>query len=327
MKGQNGEASEYVIHGDALKKIVRKSRRRPMAFAFVPTFGDDESMFAVHKKRKPEVVARKTKLASGQSRIAFGTFMVVGKTMVLTCVRELPSIAKKLRKHLREERIPLSIRVLDMMGRELEAEIEDSDDGEDPLGPDDDDDDDDDDDGPSARAPGPAASDPIGARIAEIRPLVATAGGARGEKLRDMLSGLIQARADGTGVDAARLLSRLEEELRALMNSVDRPQAAPSPDRIPDRPRPTRPDPPPSVVSPDPPDRAEALRLARRITALRQRAETLDGEAGGRLLAALGVAAKALRADETQAAADAIARIAAVLDRVEAQQGVTRPPA
>jgi hypothetical protein len=320
MKGQNGEASEYVIHGDALKKIVRKSRRRPMPFAFVPTFGDDESMFAVHKKRKPEVIARRTKLESGQSRIAYGTFMVIGKTMVLTCIRELPSIAKKLKKHMREERIPLNIRVLDMLGQELEADIDDTDDGDDPLGPDDDDDDDDDDTAAPARTP----HDAVGDRIETLRPAIVAAGGMRGDRLRDMLSALIKALADGQRIEADRILSTLEDEVRALMNSVDRPQVTPTratPDRIPERPRPE-----PPAPETDPPDRANALRLARRIATLRRRVEALEGEAASRLLAALGVAAKAVRSGETEAATDAIARISAALDRVEALQtaGKTR---
>lgn len=320
MKGQNGEASEYVVHGDALKKIVRKSRRRPMAFAFVPTFGDDESMFAVHNKRKPEVIARKTKLESGQSRIAFGTFMVVGKTMVLTCIRELPSIAKKLKKHMREERIPLNIRVLDMTGRELEAEIDDTDDGDDPLGPDDDEDDGDDDDHDiPTRSDDRGPVDPVAERIAALRPLVVAAGGMRGDRLRDMLSALIQAKADGTRAETDQILSRLEDEVRSLMNSTARPRTAPPPDRIPDRPRPD-----PAAAAPaehdHAPDRTAALRIARRIADLRRRVEAVDGAAADRLLAALGVAAKAVRAGELDAADDAITRISAALDRVEAQQ-------
>lgn len=340
MKGQNGEASQYVLHGDALKKIVRKGKKRPMPFAFVPEYGDDDGMFAVHKKRKPEMIARATRLASGQSRVAWGTFTVIGRVMELTCINELPSIAKKLRRHLRLEKIRVDIRVLDRTGRELETDVDTEDDGEDTLG--DDDDEDDDDDAPAPRPAGTArdgappeeaaaegaaggkpkpgaADDPLAARIAAITPAIEAAAGPAGEKLRDLLAALLKAREDHRR-EVPLLLKRLEGKVQALA-SADATAPGPKSGRPPQ-------DAPPrngaaeGAPAADPrAQRAEALRIARGLAVLRRRIDELhDTDAVERLMAALSLAARAVKAGNLGPGAAAARQVADALRRVEARQ-------
>ncbi|QYK42375.1 MAG: hypothetical protein KF887_04425 [Paracoccaceae bacterium] len=359
MRDGEQDTSEYVVHGDELKKVVRLGRRRPMPFAFCPSLADDISLFATHRKRKPEMIARATRRDSGQTKVAFGTFVITGKTMVLTCTKELPAIAKKLKKHMRSERLPLNIRVLDQLGREIEADIDDDDDGEDIWGPDDDDDDD----APARRSRKPKArarGDRFGARVAVIRPPILAAGGTRGDRLRDLLSAALQAHEDGHRDKAESLVTRLEDEVRALMNSSDRPQVAmPNPataararvrsdDEDADdddddeeyddaeeqdddeameegaAPEPAAPRRPAGRTPRE--DPAGALRLARRLSALRHRAAAIEGEPARRILAALTLAARALRSGDVDSAEEAAARIEPALARVEAQaasQGVS----
>ncbi|MFN3825811.1 MAG: hypothetical protein ACK4RN_17735 [Pseudorhodobacter sp.] len=116
--------ADYEATGEELEKLVRLGRRRSMPFAFCPANGEDESLFATHRKKKPELIAKSARKASGQSKVAFGFFTVEKKTLNLVLHRELPQIAKRLKKHLRRERLWLNIRIFDLLGNELESDIE-----------------------------------------------------------------------------------------------------------------------------------------------------------------------------------------------------------
>ncbi len=280
-----------MVSGDELKLIVRLARRRAMPFAFCPDSDSDEPLFATHRKKPPEMIARVTRRDSGQSKIAFGTFVVQGRLMVLTCEKELPAIAKKLKRHLKAQKLPMNVRVLDRAGEEIEADIDDFDDP-DPLGPED---------------------DPLDQRIAAMRPQVAGLKGQRGERIRDLFSALTATQQNGRRSHAEDLADRLEEELQRLRNSSHRPQVAASR---------------PAAVEAEieeaeeeaPADRRVTLALARRARALHRRVKALaDDEAADRLGAALQLAVGALKAGETESAGAALERIGAALARVEAR--------
>lgn len=293
----------YVVAGDDLRTILRRGRRRPVPFAFTPGKGEDESLFAAHKKRPPEMIAKATRRESGQTRVAFGTFVVQGKELVLTCIQELPAIAKKLKKHLRAERLPMNIRILDITGREIEADIEDLGD-DDALGADDGDDD--------GVPPVATTGDRMLDRLAAIRDAVQAAPGDAGDRLRDIFAGALRAARNGSRDKADKLIALVEADLRRLMNSSARTAFAPA--RPPPRPR-------DAIPGPPTPDKAETLALARRARALKSRADAMDEATAPRLLAALGIAARALRAGETDAAAAALDRIETAIDRVAARTG------
>jgi hypothetical protein len=299
----------YAVTGDDLRKILRRGRRRPVPFAFTPGKGEDESLFAVHKKRPPEMIAKATRRESGQTKVAFGTFVVQGKELILTCIQELPAIAKKLKKHLRIERLPMNIRVLDITGREIEADIEDLGDA-DVLG-----DDDDDDDVPRVATTGDRMLD----RLAVIRDAVLAAPGDAGDRLRDIFAGAVRAADNGSRDKADKLITQVEAELRRQMNSSARTAFASAPRPAPARRPDAIPEPVPAVATPKAePGTANLLPLARRARALKARAEGMDEALAPRLMAALGVAARALRAGEVEAATDALDRIEAAMDRVAA---------
>lgn len=292
---EDDDDHKYVVSGDDLRKILRRGRRRPVPFAFTPVKGEDESLFAVHKKRPPEMIAKVTRRESGQTKVAFGTFVVQGKELILTCLQELPGIAKKLKKHLRAERLPMNIRVLDIQGRELESDIEDLGD-DDVLGPDDDDD----------VAEVPHGGDRLLIRLAAIRDAVAAAPGDAGDRLRDIFAGAVRATDSGSRDKADKLVSQVEAELRRLMNSAARAAFAATPAQRP---------------APAPPPRAEPdiAELANRARAMKLRADALDDTTSARVIAALGVAARALRAGKIDTATDVLDRIEAALDRAEAR--------
>lgn len=300
----SGSDSDFVVDGDELKGIVRLARRRAMPFAFCPKSDTDEPLFATHRKKPPEIIARVTRRDSGQSKVAFGTFVVQGRIMVLTCQRELPAIAKRLKRHLKMQKLPMNVRVLDMTGVELEADLEDFDDP-DPLGDDD----------------GGDFTDPLDERIADMRPAVLSLKGNRGDRLRDMFGALLATRRDGPRSHAEDLADRLEDELRRLRNSG----AATQMRRVATLTEETAPDEPVEVEDEDEDDdqdaEAELMRLARRAATLRRRILRLDdADAGGRLEAALKLVVGAIRADDAVVATRAMAQVEGALDRVEKRQ-------
>ncbi len=301
---------KYVVTGDELKKLVRLGRKRPMPFAFCPSSGEDESLFATHRKKPAKKIAKSTRADSGQLKVAFGTFVIVDRVMVLSCERELPSIAKKLKKHMRAERLPLNIRVLDASGREIESDIEDLTGEDDPfadLGDDDDE-----------------GGDHLLRRLQRVADVALAARGVDGDRLRDLMASAIRATEAGSRDKAQKLVALVERDVRRLMGSAARPAGV----RMPDLPPPDddedddEDDEDDAAPAPQRASAAERLPLARRLNALRDRAQALGGTASDRLLQALGLAARALRDGDAEAATGTMDQIEAAIERVE-----TRPVA
>jgi hypothetical protein len=307
------DIGQYVLEGKELKRAIKRGRRRPVPFAFCPVAGDELTWFASHKKKPAVRIAKKTKRESGQFKVAFGTYVVEGKLIVLSCEEVIPQLARRMKKHLARENIRMNVRVLDLAGVEIDADIEAmADEGED------DGDGEDDDDAPGApaatapRDPGPRRTD-FSERLEAVQGPVLAARGLNGDRLRDMLGGVFAAQDKGDRAAAETLLDRLEDHVRQLMNSAARPNVAPS----------RRDAPPPS---PEPPaiDRKAQVALARRAADLRDRTALLAGDAGARLAAALDIGARLIRSGDLPAAAGAIDRIGAAVERAEAEAG--RPP-
>ena len=296
---------QYVVTGEELKKLVRVGRKRPMPFAFCPSNGDDESLFATHRKKPAKKIGKATKADSGQLKVAWGTFVIVDRVMVLTCERELPSIAKKLKKHMRAERLPLNIRVLDASGKEIESDIEDLSAEDDPFGDLGDDDE---------------GGDHLQHRLQRVKAAVLAARGNDGDRLRDLMASAWRATEAGSRDKAQKLVALVERDVRRLMMSASRPAGVVMPDLpIPeeddeeDAPEPT-PEP-----TPEPSPAADRLPLARRLRALRDRAEATGDDVAPRLMQALSLAARTLRGGDADGCAAMLDRIETALDRVEAR--------
>lgn len=296
---------EYVVTGEELKKLVRLGRKRPMPFAFCPSVGEDASLFATHRKKAAKRIGKATKEDSGQTKVAWGTFVIVDRVMVLTCERELPSIAKKLKKHMRAERLPLNIRVLDATGKELESDIEDLSGEDDPFADLDAED---------------AGGDHLQMRLAAVKDAALGATGIAGDRLRDLFAAALRATEAGSRDKAQKLVALVEAEVRRLRNSGGRPtivaravaKAAPEDPPKADEPEPEEPA--------DPVKRKrETTAAARRVAALRPRVEALEDPAADRLTAALRIIARQLRAGQPDGTENALDRIEAALERVEAR--------
>ena len=302
---------QYVVTGDELKKLVRLGRKRPMPFAFCPSSGEEESLFATHRKKPAKKIGKATRADSGQLKVAYGTFVIVDRVMVLTCERELPSIAKKLKKHMRAERLPLNIRVLDGSGREIESDIEDLTGEVDPfagLGEDDDE---------------GGSGDHLVRRLQRMADVVVAARGNDGDRLRNLMATAISATEAGSRDKAQKLVALVERDVRRLMGSAARPAGVAMPDLpAPDEDEEEEEVEEPAAPPPREPPRASAaerMPLARRLNALRDRAQAVGGDAVGRLLQALSLAARTLRDGDAQGADAALDRIEAAIERIEAR--------
>jgi hypothetical protein len=116
--------SEFGVEGPELKKMIKLARKGPMPFAFNPGSNNDEHLFAMHRIKQPKTIAKATKADGVGNKVAFGTCQLTGKILSLTCEREVPAMARKLKKYLKSEKVAVNIQILDANGNLLEEDIE-----------------------------------------------------------------------------------------------------------------------------------------------------------------------------------------------------------
>lgn len=111
--------SEFQTEGGELKKLVKLARSKSLPFAFCPGAGENEAMFCIHRRRKPDVLGKAVRKEAEQTKVAFGTLAAEGKILSLTCARLVPGMAKHLKKYLRSQKLPLKVILLDASGQEI----------------------------------------------------------------------------------------------------------------------------------------------------------------------------------------------------------------
>lgn len=125
--------SEFQVEGDALKKLIKLARNQPVSFAFAPGTSDPNHYLAMHKRKLPSLIAKSARKAVQANKVAYGTFTVDGRNMALTCDKTVSNLAKKVKQHLRDDKLTMNIIVMDQFGNILESDIDEIDDP-DPLG-------------------------------------------------------------------------------------------------------------------------------------------------------------------------------------------------
>jgi hypothetical protein len=113
--------SEFQTQGAELKKLVKLARSKSMAFAFCPGAGEDEPMFCIHRRKKPDILGKALRKESEQTKVAFGMVTAEGKTLNMTCEKLVPGMSKKLKKFFRSQKLALDVVVLDSDGQEMGA--------------------------------------------------------------------------------------------------------------------------------------------------------------------------------------------------------------
>ncbi len=204
---------EFSVEGTELKKLVKIAKKRPLAFAVAPGSDGDSFFFALHKKLAPEVVARGVKKESGINKIAYGLCSVESKDMVLTCQRELPALAKRLKKWLKKQKAPYNVKILDENGNVIDSDIEDLPD--DAFY-------DDDPDGDLGEDGGNEAPDPVAGalhqRILSLVPEIRQLTGPERTKLQAAAKAALDKNGAGDTDAAAKLVAAIEAGLQKNRN-------------------------------------------------------------------------------------------------------------
>lgn len=116
---------EFQASGSELKKFVNVMRKQPISFAFNAAQKVDEDYLGLHRTKPPKTLGKEAKEEGEGDKYAFGTAKVEGKILSLTCERVIPSLAKKLKRYLKSQKVMLNVQVLDASGNVLESDIED----------------------------------------------------------------------------------------------------------------------------------------------------------------------------------------------------------
>ena len=102
---------EFDVRGAELKKLLKSAEKAPIAFAYSVGKSPKDDYFGVDKRKPPKVLFKKAQEEGPNKKVAFGTALVKDKALCLTCEREVPSLAEKLKKYLKTEKVGLDVRI------------------------------------------------------------------------------------------------------------------------------------------------------------------------------------------------------------------------
>ncbi|MEM6547915.1 MAG: hypothetical protein AAF713_09245 [Pseudomonadota bacterium] len=117
--------AEFSVEGEALKKFLALAKKKPVPFGFCPGTQDDEHVMAMDRKKGSEFLGKYARSEGIGGKMTHGTLAVEGKSLLLTCERELPGVAKKLKRWLKLNRATLNVKILGKDGVLLEEDVED----------------------------------------------------------------------------------------------------------------------------------------------------------------------------------------------------------
>lgn len=112
------DESELRLDRTDFKKFLKIARSKDLTFAFCPTGGKEEPMFAVHRRKKPDILGKAARKEAEETKYACGKMRVDGKTLVLTCDRQVAGMEKKIGKLLRKMKVPLTVKIAGADGEE-----------------------------------------------------------------------------------------------------------------------------------------------------------------------------------------------------------------
>jgi hypothetical protein len=112
------------LGGTELKKHIKLAKKQKLAFAWSPGKKDGDVLM-LDKRKSGKFLSKAARVCSGNQKVSWGEAEVKGKLMTLTCEKELPQMAKLIKRFMRSEKVTLNILILDEDGNELESDIED----------------------------------------------------------------------------------------------------------------------------------------------------------------------------------------------------------
>lgn len=115
---------EIALEGDELKKLIKIAKKRPLSYAAVPGSSDDKFVFSLHRQKAPDALGKLLKKEGDGNKFSYGLCAVEKKLMTLTCEREIPNLAKKLKKFLKKQKAPYNVQIMDESGNLIDSDIE-----------------------------------------------------------------------------------------------------------------------------------------------------------------------------------------------------------
>jgi len=210
--------SEFGVAGGELKKMIKVAKKGPIPFGFNPGKNEEEAYLGMHRTKAPAMLGKDAKESGEGGKFSFGTAKVEGKVLQLTCQRELPGMAKRLKKYLKSQKVMLNVEILNADGELLESDIEED------L-PDDPDLMDDDEQGAPPAAPPPMPEAPVAAAPQEpvAEPQEAAPDASAVTKRLGAIRGRIQALPPESASRVVKPFQQVVEMLKA--GEVDRAAA------------------------------------------------------------------------------------------------------
>lgn len=115
---------------DELKANLVFARKRPMAFGLCIGKSPETTVLLNHKTKEPEAVGRLAKQAGETTKLAFGTMLVEGKNLNLSCHGDLiPGMARRTKEMLKFAGLKFKVRILDAEGNVLEENGDEDEEG------------------------------------------------------------------------------------------------------------------------------------------------------------------------------------------------------
>lgn len=291
--------AEWKVEGPELKKLVKLTKKKPLAFAYAPGKKADERLVAIDRRKTGAFLGKNLKKESTGPKVAFGTASLNGKLWSLTCEQVVPTMAKTLKAYLKTQNIKVNIEILDIDGNSVESDIEDLPDDPDLM------EDDPSDDATDALEDQPAVDDEeqdeesrkkeIAARIKATHHDVMGTDGPTGETLKKVMAAAISLLKSGDLDKAEETVGKLEAALAKIGAAA-----------------PKKEDDDKTETSSGP----DAVSLAGRAQALKARIDEVAEPARAKLLTALGAAAQAIKGGQLDQASAALDKITAALEKL-----------
>ncbi len=115
---------DFAVEGSELKKMVKLAKKEPVSFAFNPGKSEEDAYCGMHRTKPPAQLGKEAKDSGEGGKFTFGTAAVQGKTISLTCLRDLPGLAKRFKKYLKSQKVMLNVVIMDADGNVIDSDIE-----------------------------------------------------------------------------------------------------------------------------------------------------------------------------------------------------------
>ncbi len=103
-----------------LTPLIAAARKKPINFGLCIGKKPDTTIFFLHRKKSPEILARLAKKSGDTAKVAMGSVSISGKKMMLTITGDAPSgLQKRMKVFLASIKMPFIVTLLDESGNAI----------------------------------------------------------------------------------------------------------------------------------------------------------------------------------------------------------------